>query len=587
MVYLEPIDAASEFHRFLTFQNAFRVLATLNLTSYMFPPSTTVFDGQYFDHIVVGGGTAGCVVATRLAQMDRTKEVLLIEAGGDPPFETSLPPLMLYDLRSPYDFNYTTVKEGWSLQGNEGHMSHIPQGKMLGGTGSLGFYLYSTGNQNDFNKWALKVNSETWNWDGVFPYFKKSQRFEDQEINNSYNKNVVGTNGPVIITKDMLPVTREFIHAFAELGLPTSIGINGNYTLGYGPTLYTLGEGVRQSSAQSYLARFRLNNLKVLKNAMVTKVIVNKNRIATGVKVEVNGKKDVTLKVRNEIILSAGAINTAKILLHSGIGPKAHLTSKSIPVVMNLPVGQNLMDHVHVSILYNLKNLTINSIPTNPHLYPQPSFTGYVALDRNSKVPNYETSNFIDYPSNQMPYCADLYDFTFDICNNLFYKENMNQILWTLVVNLQPESRGYVELKSNDFKDKPIVNPRYLSHPKDLDNQAKYARDFMKVENTEYFKKMGAVFVDPKLEKCRGLKFKSLEYLKCYVKYMTQPQWQFSGTCAMGPVVDARMRVLELQGLRIGDASVIPVNISGDIQSVVIMLAEKLADIIKEEYYGC
>ncbi|KAJ0176931.1 hypothetical protein K1T71_006940 [Dendrolimus kikuchii] len=586
MVALEAVDAASSFQNFLSIQGAFQILATLNLTSYMYPKSIDVFDGQYFDRIVVGGGTAGCVVATRLAQMDRTKEVLLIEAGGDPPFETTLPPLMLYPLRSRNDWLYSTTKNDFSQLGNEGHISTIFQGKMLGGTNNFPYILYSVGNQHDYDEWALKVKSKSWNWEGVFPYFKRSQRIEDKDIENSEDRYAFGLNGPVVITKDMLPVTREFIPAFAELGIPTPIDSNGNRTIGYCPTLFTIGEGMRQTSAQSYLARFRLDNLKVLKNATVTKVIVNNNKVATGVRVQRRGIKDVTLNARYEIILSAGAINTPKILLHSGIGPKAHLSSKNIPVVVDLPVGRNLLDHVAVLVVYDLVNLRINPIPTNPHIYAQPSFTGYVALDRKAEVPDYETSNFLDFPSNQMVYCVASYDYTFDICNNLFYKENTNQVLWTLVTSLHPESRGYVELRSNNFNDKPIVNPRYLSHPKDLENQAKHVRDFIRVENTTYFRRNGARFVDPRLEECQRFDFKSLDYLKCYIRYMMAPQWQFSGTCAMGPVVDPRMNVRGTRGLRIADASVIPVNISGDIEGPIIMLAEKLADIIKEEYYG-
>lgn len=299
--------------------------------------------------------------------------------------------------------------------------------------------------------------------------------------------------------------------------------------------------------------------------------------------VETEDKRNIIIKARKEIILSAGIVNSPKILMLSGIGPKEHLRKHNIDTKVNLPVGRNFQDHMSVVVVYNMTKLVTPFIPWNPHKYPASVIFGSTALTRNYELPDYQTVNFINYPWYLMMYCTFTYGYIEEICNNMIKTETNSVMLYSIISKHKIKSRGRVLLRSRDFKDDPLVYPDYYTNEEDVDDHARAVEDFMKIVNTEQFKQMGARFKDPGLDSCKNFKTYSHNYWKCYVKSMATSLHYYSSTCAMGSVVDSRLRVYGVKRLRVADASVMPAPTAGGTLAATIMIGEKVSDMIKED----
>ncbi|KAF9817581.1 hypothetical protein SFRURICE_014720 [Spodoptera frugiperda] len=581
-----PINASKSASTIQAIQGALRVLTALQLTSYQFPEQTCVFDGASYDYIIVGAGTTGCVVANRLTE-DSNTTVLLIEAGGDPQVEAGLPLLLPYLKQSDSSWNYTTEPDGVSSQCHKQYKDDMSIGRVLGGSSSSSYLLYSVGNHYDYDNWAEIVNDSTWKWENVLPYLKKSQRLEEPSIINSPQGEFFGTEGNVGLTLSLTNKRDKYFTVFEEMGNQIQVAFSGNNSLGYSDGLFTISDGIRQSTAISYLAPIRNRpNLHVLKNTVVKKIIFDAFNNAVGVEAYTYDKRYIIVKSRKEVIVSAGIVNSPKLLMLSGVGPRSHLYSHKIATISDLPVGKNLQDHLAVTILFNMTNLIYPYRPYNPHKYPASVVTGYVSLNESSNYPDYQTINFVSQPSYLMSYCTFTYSQTDEICNSMIGTGVNSEMMFSIVNKQLYKSRGEILLKSRDFMEDPYIYTNYYTEEEDLDDYARIVEDFMKILDTEMFQKIGGTFQDPKLPECRNYTVGSRDYWKCYIRCMTTSEHHYSSTCAMGSVVDSRLRVYGVRRLRVADASVMPYPTAGGTLGAAIMIGEKVSDMIKEDNQG-
>lgn len=304
---------------------------------------------------------------------------------------------------------------------------------------------------------------------------------------------------------------------------------------------------------------------------------------AVGVEIVTKDGRTMKIKSLKEVIISAGAINSPKLLMLSGIGPKEHLESKGIDVISDLPVGQNYQDHVATVVIHNMTKLQAPIKTRDSREYPAHVVTGYVNLDKRKDIPEYSTVSFINYARYLVQFCKVTYGLYSKICDAMFDYANTNQMLFTVVTNLKPKSRGEVLLRSADYNDTPIVRTGYYSNKQDLENEVEFIEDFVRITNTPSFIKAGGELVDPKLACCVEFEFRSTDYWRCYAMCMMVTRRHYVGTNAMGSVVDSRLRVKGVNRLRVVDASVMPTIISGDTNAPTVMIGEKAADIIKED----
>lgn len=554
-----------------------------------------------YDYIIVGGGTSGAVLASRLTE-DEDVEVLLIESGGDESNNDAVEiPIFADQVRgSQADWSYRTVPQRHACKGHVDQVSVWPAGKGLGGTSNLNYMQYLRGSRHDYDEWA-NHGAHGWGYKDVLPYFIKS---EDNR-NGEYVRTVFhGFGGRLAVTDiDLSPVTKIMSMAYGELGVKKR-DVNGRSQYGFAPTQATIRNGGRCGTYKAFLQRAMTRpNLHVLTFATVKKILFDKKR-AVGVLYAHEGK-DATVKARKEVILSAGTVGSTKLLLLSGIGPRNHLQSLKIPVVADLPVGDNLHDHVmsdglqfftpyYMSIsAARAENFMTSWAYTlfGTGMKGSPRFREGTAYIRTKYQPAHIKYPLIAFHSVASVNAYDAENLNVDdtVWDALHSKPPTKDGITIFPVLLHPRSKGTIRLRSVNPADPPLINPNYLAEDSDAKILVEAIHYIRKLENTKVFGDWELNFNDRTLPQCAQHGNWTDMYIECYLRHITLSGYAYVGTCKMGApgdptaVVDPLLRVRGVKGLRVVDASVIPNSISGNTYAVQVMIAEKASDMIREK----
>ncbi|XP_026746859.1 glucose dehydrogenase [FAD, quinone]-like [Trichoplusia ni] len=566
------------------------------LLSEPYPKQADVANGSSFDFIIVGGGTGGSALAARLAERHQF-QVLLVEAGGDPPVEGIIPGFRSVLKESPYDWNFTTIDDGFSSQGLAGHHEKQPRGKMLGGSGTINDMVYARGYPTDYNEWA-DIVGDSWNWTNVLPYFMKTEHMTDRKIaDNEELMKLHGVDGEIEVSGAATydKSTIKFLKAFEELGLEIVDDMTNPHKIGAGRFSHTIRDGRRDSTLTAMLNKVQTGNLHVLKDTFVTKILIE-NDTAVGIQAFLNDK-EYYFYADKEVIVTAGTFNTAKLLMLSGIGPKDHLEEVGIDVVQDLPVGENL--HDHVMVLYFLAtesgtcsyNESTKLFEVIKYLHDATGALSYsdsmgAYLPQNADTPN--LPYFAMYPTcvpvGQLTVdaCTTAIGYTAENCAKIVAENAYSEIIPLPVVLLKPKSRGMVRLASTNPLDDPMIYSGTFDNEEDLEGFPEAVKFALSLVNTTYFKEMGTRIIDLTPEECK--KLSELDMIKCHVVKFATSAWHSVGTAALGGVLDAQLRVRGLAALRVADASVMPRVVRGNTNAPVVMIAEKAARFIKDAY---
>ncbi|XP_032684538.1 glucose dehydrogenase [FAD, quinone]-like isoform X2 [Odontomachus brunneus] len=541
----------------------------------------------YYDFIVVGGGSAGAVVASRLSDIPEWK-VLLLEAGPDEPPGAEIPSMVAMFLGTDIDWQYQTTNEMNACLLSGGSCSW-PRGKNLGGTSVHNGMMYMRGHAKDFDNWEAMGNSG-WSWHDVLPYFKCSENnTETSRVGSKYHS----TGGLLNVERfSWKPAFADDILAAAvERGYPISEDLNGDQFTGFTVAQTTSKDGVRMSSAAAFLRpRRHRSNLQITLNATATKIIIE-NQKAVGVQYYQDGELRVA-RAAKEVIASGGAVNSPQLLLLSGIGPKEHLRAVNVTVVNDLPgVGQNLHNHVSYTLSW-----TINQ----PNVYDLnwAAATEYIAFQKGpmsstgmaqltGMLPSIYTTP--DHPDIQLFFGG--YQAACGTTGEVGATMNGDgRSISMSPTNTHPRSKGNLRLASNNPLEKPIIWANYLSDPLDVAILVEGIEVAMSLANTSAMAKYNMTLSNRPLPACSRFPFLSRDYWACAVHQDTGPENHQAGSCKMGPpndpmaVVDNKLRVYGVRNLRVADASIMPQVTSSNTAGPAMMIGEKAAAYIKSDW---
>ncbi|XP_046627228.1 glucose dehydrogenase [FAD, quinone]-like [Neodiprion virginianus] len=536
-----------------------------------------------YDFIVIGGGAGGAVTAARLSEVPDWK-VLLLEAGDDESGAGQVPAFAWSLIGAENDWNFQTNESNACLSTNGFCTWH--SSRTLGGNTAHNDMVYLRGNPTDYNNWAAMGN-EGWSYEDVLPFFKKSE--DNGEIDRVGRKHH-GTGGPLRVQR--FPYNDSFsfaiLAAAEEAGFGISDDLNGEKITGFTNIQTTQKDGVRRSSARSFLwpARNR-KNLHISLNSYVTRIIIE-NNLAVGVEYHKNGKLN-TVRATREIVLSGGIVKSPHLLLLSGIGPKEHLESMGIKVVKDLPgVGKNLHDQVAYILSFTINESDTyenNWAAASEYLAFQTgplSSTGLAQIS--SSLPTSLTT--ADYPDTQLSPIG--YEANCAPGEPDALRSTDKRTIRMYVGHMHPKSRGRVCLASKDPFDQPFISANYLSEPSDVQGLIEGIEMTLALTRTKALRAHNFTLFDTNIEACSNYTFASTEYWACAVRQDTIVELHQAGSCKMGPasdslaVVDPRLRVHGVKGLRVVDASIMPQVTSANTGSPTMMIGERGADFIKQ-----
>ncbi|CZR63321.1 related to alcohol oxidase [Phialocephala subalpina] len=538
-----------------------------------------------FDYIIVGGGVAGCALASRLSEALPKDSILLIEAG--PEHDARIAPSMGVALSDTTDiqWNHRSVPQK-ALDG--GTVSQT-QGKVLGGCAAINYQAWTRGAAPDFDRWASEVGDKRWSWEGLLPYFKKTETFIPPKSGSQENRpDIHGYDGPITVSHVSssaggprnYPLKSMMQDIYDKAGMPFNPDLNSGSPFGYGEYPNNTFNGERKWAATSYK---RGPNVTLWDNTQVSKLLFSRKKV-TAIEVLPNNHNGTRALVKKEVLVTAGVQNSAKLLLLSGIGPNAELEKHKIPQLVDLPVGENFSDHPFIATFWKVRdrNLALGDMEM---ISPEVDWTAGVGCDFLSfhrhddekttalakKTLDGKAIERFQLPGR--PHTETLTMHGHIDLTGLLQPPVDSSVFTFFNILVAPSSRGSVQLSSASPEDPPLIDPAIFEHPVDL--QLVYdltRRTSTAIQKSSAVSKYGAVEYAIDEDIRNDL---SDEALRKRLLNTVETVFHGSGTCAMGAVVDTECRVKGVDGLRVIDASVFPFPIAAHYQAIVYAVAEQ------------
>jgi choline dehydrogenase len=539
-----------------------------------------VSEQNTFDFIIVGAGSAGCILANRLSECSKFSVLLLEDGGSNKSPWIKIPAGFAKTYYSTkHNYCYYTEPQAQMLN----RKIYAPRGRGLGGSGAINAMVYVRGHRNDFDDWQ-KAGAAGWGFDDVLPYFKK---IESHPLGNNFYHSSEGNIGITNMQKEAHPTCQKFLEACVESGMNINEDFNGEKLCGAGIYEANIGNGQRSSSASTYLEKAKNRKNLVIKTHTRVKQVLFENNQAVGVIAIRNGQQ-IRYRASKEVVLSAGAIDSPKLLQLSGVGEGTELKKLGIKIVKNLPaVGQNLQDHVCGGFIFETKVKTLNDDLKG--FYNKAKLGAKYVFSRRGplSVSVNQAGGFVNTKSQVPKPNIQLYFNPLSYTNDPNAKGIVKPLPHSGVMlsysPCRPKSRGSIALSDANYLSSAKIQPNYLSADEDVVDVIEGAKFVTKLSQSLAF---GGIVTD---SVSNDLSHKSDENLLQQFKEQGGSIYHLCGSCAMGDndkrsVVSPSLKVHGLKGLRVIDASIFPNIVSGNINAATMMVAEKGAMHIMQDY---